>query len=139
VFGLKRLLFYIENSNDIPSDVIEKIKEIIRETLAEYYRSYNDTSIDDSDLPSLDIRAVFSDYIERFEKNEYIREKLFTNIAPAFHKKEGNEVTDIDYLLKFICAANQKLGIELNLETSVHGVICQYFVKSVEKNLQESR
>lgn len=79
---------------------------------------------------------MFRKYTPEFEQKGYVESKSL-HIAPAFNKKDGVSSPDIDYLLRFISAVNAALGVKLNLENNVNGVICDYFVKSVEMKLRE--
>lgn len=89
-------------------------------------------------MPSLDIRDVFKEYTPEYEKKHYLEgEKLFIHIAPMFNRKDSLDSTDVDYLLRFIYAAQEALGTSLNLENDVNGVVCDYFVRSVEMKLRE--
>lgn len=136
-FGLKRLWQYIEHRFIISNEVRTEIQKVIQRRLEKYWESYNNELVDDYDLLSLDVRIVFKEYTPKYELKSYLEgEKLFDYIAPAFNHKEGNDNSDIDYLLQFISYANKALDTELCLENTAEGIICDYFVKSVEKSLE---
>lgn len=136
-FGLKRLWQYIEHRFIISNEVRAEIQKIIQRRLEKYWESYNNELVDDYDLPSLDVRIVFKEYTPKYKLKSYLEgEKLFDYIVPAFNHKEGNDNSDIDYLLQFISYANKALDTELCLENTAEGIICDYFVKSVEKSLE---
>lgn len=136
-FGLKRLWQYIEHRFIISNEVRAEIQKVIQRRLEKYWESYNNELVDDYDLPSLDVRIVFKEYTPKYELKSYLEgEKLFDYIAPTFNHKEGNDNSDIDYLRQFISYANKALGTELCLENTAEGIICDYFVKSVEKSLE---
>lgn len=143
-FGLKRILNYIEYNESISNKVKQKIRDIISTRLDEFCSAYNDRTIDDFKLPSLDIRDIFKQYTPCYEAKSYFEgQKLFENIAPTFNKKENlNSVVDIDYLIKFIIKAQEALKNNLNIEIDVNSIdvnslVCDYFVKSVEMKLKE--
>lgn len=135
-FGLKRLYQYASGRFFISNDVRDTIKQIISNRLKEFWVAYNDEVIDDYDIPSLDVFNVFREYTPEYEQKGYIESKSL-HIAPAFNKKDGRSSPDIDYLLRFISVINKALGVELELKNNINGVICDYFVKSVEKRLRE--
>lgn len=135
-FGLKRLYQYASGRFFIPNDVRDAIKQIISDRVEEFWNDYNDETIDDYEIPSLDVFKVFREYTPEFDRKGYVESKSL-HIAPAFNKKDGVSSPDIDYLLRFISAVNAALGVELDLENNVNGVICDYFVKSVEMRLRE--
>lgn len=136
-FGLEKLWEYVSKSS-ISEEVKGKIKEVISKRLDDFWEAYNNENIDDKDIPTLDIRNVFQEYTPDYETKGYLEgEKLFINIAPMFNSKggcefTGCEITDVDYLVKFIVDTEEALGRPLNLENTVDGVICDYFAKSVE-------
>lgn len=134
-FGLKRLYRYA-SERFIPKDVRNVIKQIISDRVEEFWNSYNDETIDDYAIPSLDVFKVFGKYTPEFEQKGYIESKSL-QIAPAFNKKDGVSSPDIDYLFRFISEVNAALGTRLNLENDVNGVVCDYFVKSVDMRLRE--
>lgn len=137
-FGLKRLWEYVSFSFGISHEVETKIKEIISENLNKFWDAYNNETLGDDDLPSLDIRIVFIDYTPDYESKDYFEgEKLFTRIAPDFNSKDIQTSTDVDYLFGFICEVNTALKASLNLKNDVNGVVCDYYVKSVEGKLRE--
>lgn len=135
-FGLKRLYQYASGRFFIANDIRDAIKQIISDRVEEFWNAYNDETIDDYAIPSLDVFKVFGKYMLEFEQKGYVESKSL-HIAPAFNKKEGVSSPDIDYLLRFISAVNVALGVELDLENDVNGVVCDYFVKSVEMKLRE--
>ena len=135
-FGLKRLYQYASGRFFIANDIRDAIKQIISDRAEEFWNAYNDETIDDYAIPSLDVFKVFGKYMLEFEQKGYVESKSL-HIAPAFNKKEGVSSPDIDYLLRFISAVNVALGVELDLENDVNGVVCDYFVKSVEMKLRE--
>lgn len=139
-FGLKRLWQHIEYRFNIPKEVRTEIQKVIQQRFDDYWIAYNNESADDYDLPSLDVRKVFKEYTPEYKFKHYLEgEKLFGYIAPSFNTKENSNLSDVDYLLKFINQANKALGTELNLESTVDGVVCDYFVKSVEKSLEAKK
>lgn len=135
-FGLKRLYQYASGRFFIANDIRDAIKQIISDRVEEFWNAYNDETIDDYAIPSLDVFKVFGKYMLEFEQKGYVESKSL-HIAPAFNKKEGVSSPDIVYLLRFISAVNVALGVELDLENDVNGVVCDYFVKSVEMKLRE--
>ena len=137
-FGLKRLWKYVSYRFGIQKNVQEVIKNIISSRLSEFWSAYNDETISDYELPSLDIRDVFKEYLPEYDKKHYLEgEKLFIHIAPMFNRKDSLDSTDVDYLLRFVYVAQEALGTSLNLKNDVNGVVCDYFVKSVEVKLRE--
>lgn len=137
-FGLQRLWRYVSYRFGIQKNIQEVIKNLISSRLSEFWFAYNDETISDYELPSLDIRDVFKEYTPEYDKKHYLEgEKLFIHIAPMFNRKDSLDSTDVDYLLRFIYSAQEALGTHLNLENDVNGVICDYFVKSVEMKLRE--
>lgn len=48
-------------------------------------------------------------------------------------EKDNDDKTDIDYLAQFIEAVESALVKRMNLEQSVDGLICDYFVQSILK------
>lgn len=140
-FGLKRLWNYTSSNflHPISSEVRTKVRIIISTKLKAFWNAYNDETIADNDLPSLDVREVFKDYTPNYDSKKYLEgDKLFINIDPSFNQKSEYGYVDVDYLLKFIIDTNKALGedFSLELENDVHGVICDYFVKSVASKLQ---
>ena len=137
-FGLKRILNYIAYNESISDEVKQKIRDIISTRLEEFCSAYNDRTLDDFELPSLDIRDIFKQYTPCYESKSYFEgQKLFENIAPTFNKKENlNSGVDIDYLIKFINKAQEVLKNNLNIEIDVNSLVCDYFVKSVEMKLK---
>lgn len=136
-FGLKRLWHYAHFSFFIPESVKEVVDQVIRQRLADFWESYNNGEVSDDKIPSLDVRDVFKDYSPEYEKKNYLeREKLFKNIAPSFNYKDEFDSTDVDYLARFITEASHALETSLNLENSVDGIICDYFIKSIQKKLE---
>ncbi|MCL9638848.1 hypothetical protein ABUK63_03450 [Lactococcus lactis] len=136
-FGLKRLLDYSRNKFYVSNEAAQIINDTILERLNLYWDSYNNEKILDWELPSLDIRDVFKKYTPNFELKHYLEgEKLFLHIAPYFNVKDEYSIPDIGYLVDFIINANQALGMELNLDNLVEGVVCDYFVKSIEYTLK---
>lgn len=137
-FGLKRLWRYVSDHFGIPKNVEEVIKSAISKRLVEFWEAYNNELILDYDLPSLDIRDIFKEYTPDYEKKHYLEgKKLFIHIAPMFNRKDSLDSTDVDYLLRFVCATQEALGTRLNLENDVNGVVCDYFVRSVEMKLRK--
>ncbi|WP_225047694.1 hypothetical protein [Lacticaseibacillus kribbianus] len=137
-FGLKRLWQHVCRSLNCPQRIRAEVKHVIGARLNEFYNAYNDCIISDENLPSLDIRDAFQDYTPDYAQKSYLEgQKLFANIAHEFNKKHGDDDADVDYLLKFIDVANQALDVPLSLENSVDGVVCDYFVKSVETKLSK--
>ena len=110
-FGLKRILNYIAYNESISDEVKQKIRDIISTRLEEFCSAYNDRTIDDFELPSLDIRDIFKQYTPCYEAKSYFEgQKLFENIAPTFNKRENiNLGVDIDYLIKFMIKAQEAL------------------------------
>lgn len=137
-FVLKRILNYIAYNESISDEVKQKIRDIISTRLEEFCSAYNDRTLDDFELPSLDIRDIFKQYTPCYESKSYFEgQKLFENIAPTFNKKENlNSGVDIDYLIKFINKAQEVLKNNLNIEIDVNSLVCDYFVKSVEMKLK---
>ncbi|WP_159633210.1 hypothetical protein [Erysipelothrix anatis] len=136
-FGLKRLYQYVSGRTNVSEDVRDTFKQIISRRVEEFWNAYNNESIDDYDIPSLDVYNVFRDYTPEFEQKAYFESKSLI-IAPAFNKKDDVTSPDIDYLLKFLYAVSEALGVEIDLKNNVDGIICDYFVKSVEMKLRES-
>ncbi len=138
-FGLKKLNKYVETKPYIPQKIRDKIKKKISDRLKNFYDDYNNENISDFELPSLDIRDVFKDCTPEYKQKFYFeREKMFTYIAPTFHRKNSKDLSDIDYLLKFILEAQNVLGVDLNIENTADGIICDYFVKSVQVKMMEA-
>lgn len=132
-FGLKRLYEYVSNYFRDDSVTRKGIEKIISKRLEDFWISYNDETIPDDKVPSLDIRDVFEEYTPKYKLKNYLEgEKLFINIAPTFNMKDGQQSTDVGYLYNFIYEAQEALGTCLRLENDVNGVVCDYFVKSVE-------
>lgn len=137
-FGLKRLYEYVSNYSRDDSVTRKEIKKIISKRLEDFWISYNDETIPDDKVSSLDIRDVFEEYTPKYKLKNYLEgEKLFINIAPTFNMKDGQQSTDVDYLYKFISEGQEVLGRCLRLENDVNGVVCDYFVKSVENFMTE--
>lgn len=133
-FGLKRLYEYVSNYFRDDSVTRKEIEKIISKRLEDFWISYNDETISDDKVPSLDIRDVFEEYTPKYKLKNYLEgEKLFINIAPMFNKKDGQQSTDVGYLYNFIYEAQEALGTSLRLENDVNGVVCDYFIRSVEK------
>lgn len=133
-FGLKRLCEYVSNSFKVDSVTRKEIEKIISKRLEYFWISYNDQMIADDEVASLDIRDVFEEYTPSYNSKTYLEgEKLFDYIAPTFNKLDSLGSTDVDYLINFICETQEALGTHLNLKNDVNGVVCDYFVKSVEK------
>ncbi|MDE8061308.1 hypothetical protein PT085_02945 [Erysipelothrix rhusiopathiae] len=138
-FGLKRLYEYVSNYSRDDSVIRLEIEKIISKRLEDFWISYNDETIPDDKVPSLDIRDVFEEYTPKYKLKNYLEgEKLFINIAPMFNKKDEQQSTDVDYLYKFIYEVQEVLGRCLRLENDVNGVVCDYFVKSVENFMTET-
>lgn len=137
-FGLKRIWNYTENNGLIPVEVKQKIRAIISTRLEEFCIAYNNSSIDDFKLPSLDVRDVFKQYTPCYESKSYFEgQKLFECIAPTFNKKYNLNLTvDMDYITKFIIDAQNALKTNLNIRIDVNSLVCDYFVKSVEMKLK---
>lgn len=133
-FGLKRLMEYTKMRSDISSKARNLICERIINVMSNYWDDYQNAGIPDEELPDLDIMQVFSDFTPKFDNKHYFEgEKLFIHIAPYFNTKDRNDFTDISYLVKFINEINRALDIEFNLEQSVDGLVCDYIIKSIEK------
>ncbi|EJD3195382.1 hypothetical protein M1Y42_000792 [Listeria monocytogenes] len=123
---------------DISSEVKTAIENLIKRRIEEYWECYQDPTKTQYELPSLDIRDVLSEYTPIYDKKSYLEgEKLFLKIAPYFNVREKSDKTDIDYLGQFIGEASAALGVELNLEQSVDGLVCDYFVESVKMKLTD--
>lgn len=132
-YGLKRLYNYICHRTDITTEVRSVIQEKIRSTMSNYWDRYQDESIPDFEMPSLDIRHVFYEYTPKYNRKGYLEgQKLFSKIAPFFNTRNGHDASDIDYLIMFINDANDALGATLDLEQTVDQLICSYIVQSVK-------
>ena len=137
-FGLKRFWDYSKCRFGIPKEVSETVQTIIQQRLDDFWEAYNDETVEDTNLPSLNISNVFKDYTPNYKLKNYLEDqKLFGYIAPFFNKKDRDDRTDVDYLLRFISEANKALNVALNLENTVDGIVCDYYLKSVEKKLKE--
>lgn len=136
-FGLKRLLEYSRSCSNISNRVQEIICERIQSIVSKYWDDYQNVDISDDELPDLDIRKVFSDFTPDFELKHYLEsEKLFRNICPYFNTRDTHDLTDIGYLGRFINETNNALGQQLNLEQTVDGLICDYFVQSIQNKIK---
>ncbi|MGF2054037.1 hypothetical protein [Vagococcus fluvialis] len=136
-FGLSRLYEYSKNSMNIDKRVKKIILERIEETMLNFWNDYQNERIYDDDLPSLDIRNVFGEYTPEFSLKDYLEnQKLFYQVAPFFNVKDRDDATDVDFLIQFILNVEEALGVNLKLNQSVDGVICDYFVKSIERKLE---
>ncbi len=137
-YGLQRLWNYMAVRTDISSEVKTAIENLIKRRIEVYWECYQDPTKTQYELPSLDIRDVLSEYTPIYDKKSYLEgEKLFLKIAPYFNVREKSDKTDIDYLGQFIGEASAALGVELNLEQSVDGLVCDYFVESVKMKLTD--
>lgn len=131
-FGLKRLYEYTQKRKDITGEAREIITKKIETIIKDYWNDYQNKD----ELPNLDIRAVFADYTPKYEYKGYLEgQKLFDYIAPYFNAKDRHDKTDIDYLDRFITEASVALGMEFDLNQSVDGLVCYYFVQSVQMKL----
>lgn len=135
-YGLQKLLSYVERKKDISDKVILTIQKKIEDAVREYWKDYSDSSKKKEEISSLDIRQVFSDFTPNYEKKGYIEgEKLFIAIAPYFNSDKWTCKGDTEYLEEFVRSVNAVLDSKIVLETSIDDLICEYFVKSVEKKL----
>lgn len=135
-FGLKRLLEYSRCHSGISDKVLDIILERIQNVVSRYWDDYQNDDIPDDELPDLDIRKVFSAFTPKFELKHYLEgEKLFKYIAPYFNTRDGQDSTDIEYLVRFINEVTLALGKKLNLEQTVDGLICDYFVQSIQSKI----
>lgn len=101
--------------------------------MSNYWDSYQDENIPDGEIPSLDIRQVFSEYTPEYAGKNYLEgQKLFSKIAPFFNTRNRDDASDIDYLAMFINYVNDALDVTLDLEQSVDQLICSYIVQSVK-------
>lgn len=139
-FGLQKLYEHTKNRANISEEVRSEIIEKINNVVSKYWDDYEKETIPDSELPNLDIRDVFSDYTPEYEEKHYLEVgKLFFKIAPYFNIKDRYDETDINYLARFITSINEALGIQMNLEQTVDDLICDYFIKSVEIQLNKKK
>jgi len=135
-FGLQRLYEYVKKRSNISGGVQTKIIDMIENVISNYWEDYKNDTIPDNELPSLDIRDVFSEFLPKYENKGYLEgEKLFYKIAPYFNTKDRFDETDIDYLARFIESISKALKIQINLEQTVDNLICDYFVESVKKQI----
>lgn len=136
-FGLQRLYQYTKNARNIKVRTRELILTKIEEVISEFWDNYQNKDFLDDELPNLDIRNVFGDFTPSYKLKGYLEgEKLFYKIAPFFNVDSKGDATDIDYLLRFVSEINVALNTEFNLEQNVDGLICEYFVRSVESKLE---
>lgn len=133
-FGLERLYIYTKSKIDIPIKAREFILDTIENAMLTFWDDYQNEEILNEEIIDLDVRRVFGEYTPSFELKGYLeRQKLFINIAPFFNARNRHDQTDIDYLVKFINEVNNALEKTINLEQSVDGLICDYFVQSILK------
>ncbi|WP_277407382.1 hypothetical protein [Lacrimispora xylanisolvens] len=131
------MLEYSRSCSNISNRVQEIICERIQSIVSKYWDDYQNVDISDDELPDLDIRKVFSDFTPDFELKHYLEsEKLFRNICPYFNTRDTHDLTDIGYLGRFINETNNALGQQLNLEQTVDGLICDYFVQSIQNKIK---
>jgi len=135
-FGLKRLLEYSRCRLGISDKVRDIISERVHNVVSKYWDDYQNDDIPDDELPDLDIRKVFSDFTPKFKLKHYLEgEKLFIHIAPYFNTRDEQDATDINYLAIFINEVTIALGKQLKLEQTVDGLICDYFVQSIQSKI----
>lgn len=136
-FGLKKLHHYASCRFDIPNNIREELILIIQNRVKDYYEAFNNENILHEDLPSLDVRDVFSNYTPDYEQKHYYEgDKLFSRIAPRFNTSDGNVCGRVEMLAEFSYRTSMALGVNLELNNPVDDVICDYFVKSVESKLK---
>ncbi|WP_236005900.1 hypothetical protein [Desemzia sp. RIT 804] len=128
---------YTKSKIDIPSKARESILDTIENAMLTFWDDYQNEEILNEEIIDLDIRKVFGEYTPSFELKGYLEgQKLFINIAPFFNTRNRHDQTDIDYLVKFINEVNNALEKTINLEQSVDGLICDYFVQSILKKIR---
>ncbi len=137
-FGLERMYYYTKNTFKISSEARELILKRIEDTVSDYWDDYQNVEYSDEELPNLDIRRVFRNFTPKYSQKGYLEgEKLFYKITPFFNVEGKGDATDLDYLIMFISKVNNALNIELNLEQSIDGIVCEYFVRSVESSISK--
>lgn len=135
-YGLKRLLNYSQSQINNPfvadNSIYNFIIDRIQTVTSQFWDEYQDDSISDDKVVSLDIESVFGDLIPKYEKKTYLHSKLFSNIAPFFNSKEFDDATDVYYLVRLITEFSSSFDCNLKLENSVDDLICDYFCEAIK-------
>ncbi len=138
-FGLKRLKGYTEARCNLEKSTRDFILQRLNSSLKKFVDQYKDAKLTDNEIDSIDALHIFEDiFPEMQEKSYFLAEKLPLHIAPYFNAKNASDSTDVDYLIKFICSANNAIGKKLNLEQSVDSLVCQFICESVTQYLKNS-
>lgn len=138
-YGLKKFLDYVRQANPfnpISQEVKQLVEKRIFKSMTQYWDDIQSDKKIDCKIQSLDIRKIFSDCTPNFEKKAYLEgEKLFIHIVPYFNTPKCLNVTDFYYMLNFVSTASRALGKNLYIEQSNEGIVCDYFVKSIQMRI----
>lgn len=138
-FGLKRLKDYTEARCDLEKNTHDFILQKLNSSLKKFVDQYTDSKLADCEIDPIDVLHIFEDiFPEMQEKSYFLTEKLPLHIAPYFNAKNASDNTDVDYLIEFVCWANDAIGKKLNLEQSVDSLVCQFIFESVTQYLKNS-
>ncbi|AUV74089.1 hypothetical protein C1940_16620 (plasmid) [Lactiplantibacillus plantarum subsp. plantarum] len=134
-FGLKRLLDYAHHKYDEPqNNTVSIIEEVIKTQINKFWEAYQDETISDNCLPSLNVFKVFAKYLPDYKKKGYLEGAKILNIVPNFNSNTIKQETDVDYLIEFICVIHEQTEIKLDLENTPNGIICDYIYQCVKQH-----
>lgn len=110
-------------------------KEVIKAQINKFWEAYQNETISDNCLPSLNVFKVCAKYLPDYDRKCYFEgEKIYNDIAPDFNSDTNKQETDVDYLIKFICVTHEQTEIRLNLENTSNGIICDYIYQCVKQH-----
>lgn len=135
-FGLKRLLDYSHHRYGEPqNNTVSIIEEVIKAQINTFWEAYQNETISDNCLPSLNVFKVFAKYLPDYDRKCYFEgEKIYNDIAPNFNSDTNKQETDVDYLIKFICVIHEQTEIRLSLKNTPNGIICDYIYQCVKQH-----
>lgn len=134
-FGLKRLLDYAHHRYGEPqNNTVSIIEEVIKTQINKFWDAYQDETISDNCLPSLNVFKVFAKYLPDYKEKGYLEGAKILSIVPNFNSNTIKQETDVDYLIEFICVIHEQTEIRLSLENTPNGIICDYIYKCVKQH-----
>lgn len=147
-FGLERFYNHVSNkssSGTIPEDVSDYIKHLIQERIMKFCEMYDDESIDDDEIISLNVISLFRGYIYPDDSepllSPYYAEKLFEYIVPYYNARYINKIhcdADFDYLCRFIQSdiySDEFIRTHVSLKQDAYGIVSDFIIACVMKSM----